>query len=67
MSEMSSMLCIPLYRDALSHHEPNWKRGLPLGTLLTEKPFPFQNRLVARGVMPVLDGSSACCSCRSCV
>jgi hypothetical protein len=22
MSGMSSMLCIPLYRDALSHHEP---------------------------------------------
>jgi len=23
MSEMSSMLCIPLYRDVPSHHEPN--------------------------------------------
>jgi len=23
MSEMSSMLCIVLYRDAPSHHEPN--------------------------------------------
>ena len=30
MSGMSSMLCIPLYRDVPSHHEPNKRGELPL-------------------------------------
>ena len=35
MSGMSSMLCIPLYRDGPSRHEPGEQRELPLGTLVT--------------------------------
>ena len=46
------MLYIPLYRDARPHHEPKRKGEPPLGTPLSEKPFPFFNRLVARGVCP---------------
>src|SRR5262245_57433281 len=32
MSGMRGMLCIALYLDVSSHHEPNEKGGLPLGT-----------------------------------
>jgi len=42
MSEMSSMLYIPLYRDAPSHHEPNEKKGDGRsGRSRREKPFPL--------------------------
>ena len=43
MSGMSSMLCILLYRDVASRHEPNEKGERPLGTLASRKPFPFQS------------------------
>ena len=41
MSGMSSILNILLYRDAPSHHEPNKRGELPLGTLLSRKAVPL--------------------------
>jgi len=39
MSGMSSMLGIPLYREASVRNEPNERGGRPLGTLRPEKLF----------------------------
>jgi len=42
MSGMSSMLCIPLYREVTSRHEPKWKRGTAArDAKVPESSFPF--------------------------
>jgi len=51
MSGMSSILRILLYRDAFSPNDPKWRRGLPLGTLLSPKSVPLRFPLVARGAV----------------
>ena len=43
MSGMSSMLCIPLYREVPSHHEPDERGELPLGTPLSQRAVPLSN------------------------
>ena len=51
MSEMSSMLYIPLYRDAPSHHEPNEKKGDGRsGRSRREKPFPLSFSSLREGL-----------------
>jgi len=50
---------------SLSQRAGMKKGERPLGMLLSQESFPF-NQLVARGVIPVRDGCSVCCSCRSC-
>ena len=43
------------------------KKGTAARATTIPKSCSLFNQVVARGVMTVLDGSSVCCSCRSCV
>ena len=66
-SDMSSMLKHP----ALSGRSLSPRAELKKGAAARDATIPESRslssfRLVARGVLSVLDGSSVCCSCRSC-
>jgi len=52
MSGMSSILCIPLYRDVASRHEPKMKRERPLGTLPSRKAVPLSFSSLREGSCP---------------